>query len=203
MSRLMPSGAQAGSQSGDGPRPTQSLVVPHGTPEHTVSKLQYEQPFGCVGVGVWVGGRVGVKEGVGVLVAVRVAVGGGVAVEVAVAVRVGVRLGSGVGVKEGVAVAVRVRVAVGVRDAVCVGLAVAVRVRVGAGVHFPPGALTIDCTSACDSGTLKISSSLITISPWIGNMNGYNRVPPIQKSVPLPLSVPTIGVKPPTAAPFR
>jgi hypothetical protein len=54
--------------------------------------------------------------------------------------------------------------------------------------------------SAGESGTLNTSSSLISISPWIPNGIGSNRVPPIQKDVVL--STPVTGEKLGTGVPL-
>ena len=155
----------------------------------------------CVGVEV----RVAVTEPEGVRVALAV----GVVVDVAV--RVGVLRGGGVTVEE--AVGVRVALADGVTVAVGVGVTivcsegvtVAVTVGVANGevvLHFPVVDPASDCSSGSNSATLKTSSSFSVISPWNSIGNGTNRVPPIQKGVPV-LFVPDAGVNVPTGFPVE
>lgn len=164
---VVPAGAEMSCQAG-------SLCPPGACPLAMFKEIGNRQQGVAVGVGE------------ALRVTVGVAVGARVEVMVAVDVVLGVGLGDLVAVR--VSVAVRLTVADGDRDGVRVGVAVAgVAVIVGTGVHFPSGALTIDWMSACESAASKISSSLITISPWNGTVVGTNLVPPIQKGTVLPL----------------
>jgi hypothetical protein len=121
-----------------------------------------------------------------------------------VTMTVGVAVGEFGNAAVGVTVGVLVLLAVpaGVTVGVGVGVLVGDAVGVGAGVlHLPAVAAAIDKMSGSASGMLKISSSLISISPWIPIGVGNNLVPPIQRDVVLS-SMPATGAKLPTGFPF-